>query len=1193
MKKKNFWFGFFAPAIIGMCFITPIMAENVDDAPIEMENSPSDASSNENETDLYDFGSETESNEIHLTIVLDSNQVITKTITKNSCESMSTLIDSSLYPSGMSLVGWKINSMDSTMLLIDQTKLFTEDTTLYAVWKKSNSIQVDYGNGVTDIIVPTLQDSMYNLNLIQERNKPEKMMLYGFEDIDTGEQYTKNDYILVDHDVHLKAIWKDSVYITFKYGKNYEFQKTGEYFKDENVFLSSYMSEDNTSGKDIIGWHKNSQNGAILSIGNSSFDSDTILYAAYNNLITITFDWNGGQGSIYGNGNTKDILPNDTFHFSSSYIKERPEGKTLKGWKIVGTDILIKPNGFYKFNTDATIQAVWEDGYSITFNNLNEGWNFDLESIYQYWNFDGMNVVPIDSYQNFSSLKNYLILNSSKTKILTGFRINSENGKFLSLNETFKVNQDMVLYAVWKDAVKIDLQNPDGKNVGTYYIQRGVNAKHTDLYNALFSGHSDDAYTLFQGWFDKDTNEKFSVNTVFTKDTVLVAKYGKNSPVITFDYNDGSNRSFKMTTDSGYLYTNSTSVFNLLHTPQGKIFIGWSTEKKGDVLQQNYNIMYGLNRYFDQDTTLYAQYADTIEVRIHTKNGIKTTLAPKGYYFFLTEDVLNRYQIDGVEYNNMQNLKFDHDIDVYPIEEDFDAYVTVYLFEKGTRYGQWGMVIPTDPIAFKTVTDRYRICTKPGKREQITLIDNMVPKGKKFKKWICENAASSIFEDEFSQTTTILIPDTDVNLIIYPVFEDLELELGQWKSDNYGKWYENIDGSYEKNSFKTINGDMYFFGNNGYMVTGWKKINQNDYFFTSSGVMAKSAWIGNYYVDASGKWIPNKWIKDSNGYWYRYGDGTYPQSGIYRIDGKDYYFNTNGYMQIGWQKINNEYYYFDQFGTMIQNTWIGNYYVTSNGVMATSTWIGNYYVDASGKWIPNKWIKDSNGYWYRYGDGTYPQSGIYQIEGQDYYFNVSGYMQTGWQKINGNDYYFTSSGAMAKDTWVGDYYVDENGIWTPDKWVYTNGKWWYRHQDGSYTTNNFEAINGQTYYFDSDGYMVTGWKSIDDSWYLFDASGTMLKGWQKQGEQWYYLEQSGKMYVGELSLDGEKYNFNSDGVMETGIGSNGWEYDSSGHLIVYWSKQSENPVYHRTQHNIRSYNLVRGTYSQAIANGKTRECKTC
>ena len=55
----------------------------------------------------------------------------------------------------------------------------------------------------------------------------------------------------------------------------------------------------------------------------------------------------------------------------------------------------------------------------------------------------------------------------------------------------------------------------------------------------------------------------------------------------------------------------------------------------------------------------------------------------------------------------------------------------------------------------------------------------------------------------------------------------------------------------------------------------------------------------------------------------------------------------------------------------------------------------------------------------------------------------------------------------------------------------TNG-WWYKHQDGSYTKNDFEVILGQTYYFDSNGYMVTGSQKTNEKDYYFNASGAMV-----------------------------------------------------------------------------------------------------
>lgn len=38
-------------------------------------------------------------------------------------------------------------------------------------------------------------------------------------------------------------------------------------------------------------------------------------------------------------------------------------------------------------------------------------------------------------------------------------------------------------------------------------------------------------------------------------------------------------------------------------------------------------------------------------------------------------------------------------------------------------------------------------------------------------------------------------------------------------------------------------------------------------------------------------------------------------------------------------------------------------------------------------------------------------------------------MATGWRQIDGHWYFLSGSGAMAKNKWVGDYYV--TGLWRP------------------------------------------------------------------------------------------------------------------------------------------------------------------
>ena len=52
--------------------------------------------------------------------------------------------------------------------------------------------------------------------------------------------------------------------------------------------------------------------------------------------------------------------------------------------------------------------------------------------------------------------------------------------------------------------------------------------------------------------------------------------------------------------------------------------------------------------------------------------------------------------------------------------------------------------------------------------------------------------------------------------------------------------------------------------------------------------------------------------------------------------------------------------------------------------------------------------------------------------------------------------------------------------------------WTFKKTDGSYSTNEWERINGSWYYFGGAGYMVTGWKLVGGKYYYFDVSGAML-----------------------------------------------------------------------------------------------------
>ena len=118
-------------------------------------------------------------------------------------------------------------------------------------------------------------------------------------------------------------------------------------------------------------------------------------------------------------------------------------------------------------------------------------------------------------------------------------------------------------------------------------------------------------------------------------------------------------------------------------------------------------------------------------------------------------------------------------------------------------------------------------------------------------------------------------------------------------------------------------------------------------------------------------------------------------------------------------------------------------------------------------------------------------------------------------------------------------------------WVQSGSRWWYKHADGSYTTNDWEKINGVWYRFDNSGWMQTGWVK-DGSWYYLDGSGAMKTGWLKDNGNWYYLDGSGTMKTGWVK-DGSWYYLQDSGAMKTGWMkvSGKWYYAySSGALAI-------------------------------------------
>lgn len=108
----------------------------------------------------------------------------------------------------------------------------------------------------------------------------------------------------------------------------------------------------------------------------------------------------------------------------------------------------------------------------------------------------------------------------------------------------------------------------------------------------------------------------------------------------------------------------------------------------------------------------------------------------------------------------------------------------------------------------------------------------------------------------------------------------------------------------------------------------------------------------------------------------------------------------------------------------------GQYLYYKNGkVLSGMQTIGGmkYFFNTDGT-LKTGWVKDGDNW--RYYSENKAAIGWLDISDKRYYFTKEGLMVSGkWLEIDGKWYYLNADGSLAKDTKIGEYEVDENGVW--------------------------------------------------------------------------------------------------------------------------------------------------------------------
>lgn len=229
------------------------------------------------------------------------------------------------------------------------------------------------------------------------------------------------------------------------------------------------------------------------------------------------------------------------------------------------------------------------------------------------------------------------------------------------------------------------------------------------------------------------------------------------------------------------------------------------------------------------------------------------------------------------------------------------------------------------------------------------------------------NLDVSVSTDEKDSITTDSI-DTNTKL------------LDGWNTD-YTMFAK--DGVYVTNSFEDIDGQKYYFDENGNKVTGFKTIGTDAYYFNESGVLQSNMQM--HHDESTGNVLYS--LKKEDGKVHYYLENGMEFNGMTHVDGKIYYFE-NGVPSFGEKQVNGNWYnfrndgtlsvgfvnvgssakYYDNFGKRLQGTFQIDkvtYNTDNNGLITKASWNGvSYYCQRDNRWA-----------WSVYGNYTFASSG--------------------------------------------------------------------------------------------------------------------------------------------------------------------------------------------------------------------------
>ena len=538
----------------------------------------------------------------------------------------------SIYNRNKSLAfdGWYLDK-ELTQPTGDRIKV-TKDTTVYAKWSPACTLTFNanggtiYGYGETAQFAVAKGKSFSADQSFEPHYENDPTIVFDGWYLDKDCTQSVDLYnTMWDKDTTLYAKWSQGYRVVFDAngGYFYSYSATKQYWFCNAGGTIGYEPTPNCKDttKVFAGWYLDKGLTKPVNITDYEVNSNMTVYAKYERGNVVTFDANGGHIADSSETTSSWTLAINTELGSyRAPSVENNANKVMLGWALTADGTKTIDLNSYVPTGDVTLYAVWEEGYTVTFD-ANGGYFADSDDVYI-----GETVTRIFKKNAEIYQVGFPTVYARDKDRFVGWYKDKECTEPVDTRFDI-VDKDLTIYAKWEKTVDVTF-DANGWTFGSYDKTKNTYTAGSVLHPHEIENLSNITAVdgkVVSGWYlnpECTEDKRVDLSTYkFTEDVTLYAKWEKGI-VVTYDacggyFDEGpggisliKTYTLRKGNSIGWRYTDPKS------NDSKKVFAGWYLDKE---YKEEVASIY--NYVPKDDVTLYAKWENGSTVTFNAGEG--------------------------------------------------------------------------------------------------------------------------------------------------------------------------------------------------------------------------------------------------------------------------------------------------------------------------------------------------------------------------------------------------------------------------------------------------------------------------------------------------------------------------------------------------------------------------------------------